>query len=286
MTRIERFFTLAKGPVALLASLSAVTGFVLGGGGVSVRLLPFVCAIFLLAAGTAILNQYQERSSDAVMERTKRRPIPNGDVTPAVALAIALSAFVSGFGVLGAMFGTIPVMLGVLSVGLYNGLYTYLKKKSPFASIPGALAGALPPLMGFTAAGGALADPLVLWLLGFFYIWQIPHFWLLMGIHGEDYRKAHFPSLGDKLALRGLGRVIFNWIIATACVALLFPMFGTIRHPLVLVLLTALALWTGWRAWPLTRKNEEAVLTFRRAFSVVNRFVLAAMILFIIDRGV
>jgi protoheme IX farnesyltransferase len=286
MTRIERFFTLAKGPVALLASLSAVTGFVLAGGGVSFQLFLFVCAIILLAAGTAILNQYQERRSDAVMERTKRRPIPNGDVTPAVALAVALSAIVSGFGLLRVMFGDIPVVLGILSVGLYNGLYTYLKKKSSFASIPGALAGALPPLMGFTAAGGALTDPMVLWLLGFFYIWQIPHFWLLMGIHGEDYRKAHFPSLGDRFAIRGLGRVIFNWIIATVCVALLFPLFGEIRHSVVVVLLTGLAMWTGWRVWPLTRRNNDVIAVFRQAFMVVNRFVLATMILFIIDRGV
>lgn len=286
MIWVERICSLAKGPVALLASLSAATGFVLARGAVTSPVVPFFCAVFLLAAGTAILNQYQERSSDSAMERTKQRPIPAGEVSPAAALMAAILSLCCGFILLGVLFGGIPVLLGVLSVVLYNGVYTYLKKKTAFASIPGAVAGALPPLMGYSAGGGELTDPLAVWLLVFFYIWQIPHFWLLMGIHGEDYRRANFPSLQTKLADRGLGRVVFNWIIATACVALFFPMFGDVQHSFIVILLSGLAFWTGWLVWPLTRKTDNSVAVFRRAFMVVNRFVLAFMILLFVDRGV
>ena len=286
MIWVERISSLAKGPVALLSSLSAATGFVLARGAVTGSVVPFFGAIFLLAAGTAILNQYQERSSDSAMERTKQRPIPAGEVSPAAALMASILSLCCGFILLGVLFGVIPVLLGVLSVVLYNGIYTYLKKITAFASIPGAVAGALPPLMGYSAAGGRLTDPLAVWLLVFFYIWQIPHFWLLMGIHGDDYRRANFPSLQTRLADLGLGRVVFNWIIATACVALLFPMFGDVQHSFIVILLSGLAFGTGWLVWPLTRKTDHSVAVFRRAFMVVNRFVLAFMILLFVDRGV
>ncbi len=286
MTSIAPIFVLIKFPVVFLASVSAVMGFVLAEGEATLRSIPFFCAVFILASGTAIINQYQERTVDALMERTKLRPLPVGTIVPATALGLGIAAIVAGLGSVLLLHGTVPFWLGVCSVTIYNGLYTFLKKRTAFASIPGAVAGALPPLMGFAAGGGDLASPMAVWLAMFFYIWQIPHFLLLMGIHGDDYRRANFPSLQEKIDSQSLGRIVFHWIMATACSALMFPLFEGLRHPAIATVILGLSVWTGWRTLPLVRGNDKRVAVFRRAFIHVNQYVLLMMILFIVDRGV
>jgi len=97
-----------------------------------------------LAAGSAALNQYQERHLDRLMERTQTRPIPAGQVSPYTGLTIAVILIVLGVSVLLAGFGLGPAGLGLSTVILYNGIYTYLKRVTAFAAVPGAMVGALP----------------------------------------------------------------------------------------------------------------------------------------------
>lgn len=286
MELLKQMLVLIKFRIALLSTLSAVTGYIVAAGGLSPRLLLFTVSLFLLAAGSAGLNQYQERRLDGKMERTQDRPLPSGRLTPWVALAISLPMMGTGVTLLWIFFGKLPALLGLATAAAYNGVYTYLKRVTAFAAVPGAVVGALPPAIGWTAAGGDPASSTLMGLVAFFYIWQIPHFWLLLGIHSGDYHKAGFPSLTDIFNTRQLSRITFIWVLAAACAGLLFPLFGMFQHTVSLVLLTAAAGGLAVGALPLVKKSLTTAPPFRRVFMTINIFALVIMMILIIDHGV
>ncbi len=300
MKKLKEMTALIKVRIAFLSTLSAVTGFVVAAGGFSMKLVVFTGSLFILASGSAALNQYQERERDGLMERTRGRPLPSGRLSPSISLVVSLVLIFFGLLSLFMGFGVLPVVLGLLTVLFYNGIYTYLKRVTAFAAIPGAVVGALPPVIGWTAAGGVIASPTLAGLFFFFYIWQIPHFWLLLGIHSGDYAKAGFPSLNDIFTSGQLGRITFTWVLATACAGLLFPLFGMFHHGISLVLLAVMVFWLGIRSLPLvagikreptehtedTEKVLGSVPVFQRVFININIFALIIMVILIIDHGV
>lgn len=278
---------LIKIRIALLSTLSAVTGFVLAEGS-SFKLVLFTAGIFTLAAGSAALNQYQERHLDRLMDRTKHRPLPSGQLSPQTGLTISSVLIAIGLLVLVKGFGMLAFLLGVFTVIFYNGIYTYLKRVTAFAAVPGALIGALPPAIGWAAAGGAIASPTLLGLMLFFYLWQVPHFWLLLGTHSRDYVRAGFPSLSDVFTTCQLGRITFTWVLAAGCAVMLFPLLGMFNHSISLVFLASGTIWLGLHALPLVRRRIALSVepVFRRAFRDINIFALLVMVILIIDHGV
>lgn len=286
---MKELIQLIKLRVVLLSTLSAVTGFVLSAGGFSSRwggLVVFIGALFCLAAGSAALNQYQEREPDRLMERTKNRPLPGGRLSPMTGLLISLLLITGGLLLLFFIFGALPALLGLVTVVMYNGVYTYLKKVTAFASIPGAIVGALPPAIGWTAAGGIITSPTLVGLMLFFYLWQIPHFWILMNLHAGDYVKAGFPCLCTTFTGHQLSRLTFSWILSTACAALLFPLFNMFNHSLSFIVLIGITLWLGLGSLPLLKSRLSAEPVFRRTFVNINIFALLIMVIIIIDHGV
>ena len=288
MITFKELMGFIKYRIAILSTMSAVTGYVMALNGFSWLLLPFIFAMFLLAGGGTSLNQIQERDKDKHMDRTKHRVLPSGKLSVGTALAISIGFIGGGLLLLYVLFGTIPMLLGALTVVLYNGIYTYLKRVTAFAAVPGALIGAVPPAIGWMAAGGDPSSPMMLGLSLFFFFWQIPHFWLLLGFFTGDYAKAGFPSLNDIFTNSQLARIIFTWTLATAYVALLCPLFGMFSHPVSLVLLGLLTLWLARRSIPLVKRNGKAptVPVFKRAFMSINIFALLIMIILIVDHGI
>jgi protoheme IX farnesyltransferase len=278
---------LIKIRIALLSTLSAVTGFVLADG-FQLRLVFFTAGIFSLAAGSAALNQYQERNLDRLMDRTKHRPLPAGQLTPKTGLTISLVLIAFGLVVLVKGFGVLAFALGVFTVIFYNGIYTYLKRVTAFAAVPGALIGALTPAIGWAAGGGAIASPTLLGLMLFFYLWQVPHFWLLLGTHSRDYVKAGFPSLSYVFTTCQLGRITFTWVLAAACAVMLFPLLGMFNHSISLVFLVSVTIWLSLHALPLVKRRMALSVepVFRRAFRDINLFALLIMVILIVDHGV
>lgn len=148
--------------------------------------------IGLATGGALALNQFVERDLDALMRRTRSRPIPSGRITPGAALAFGLVLVVAGVSWLTATVGWIPAGFTVLSAAAYILLYTPLKRKSYLATLVGAVPGALPALIGWTAAGGHPAD-LGAWVLfGIFFLWQLPHVLALAWLLQDDYRRVGF----------------------------------------------------------------------------------------------
>jgi protoheme IX farnesyltransferase len=278
---------LIKIRIVMLSTLSAVTGFILADE-FQLKLVLFIVGIFSLAAGSAALNQYQERHLDRLMDRTKNRPLPAGQLTPKTGLIISLILIAIGLSVLIKSFGVLAFELGVFTVIFYNGIYTYLKRVTAFAAVPGALIGALPPAIGWAAGGGAIASPTLLGLMLFFYLWQVPHFWLLLGTHSRDYVKAGFPSLSNVFTTCQLGRITFTWVLATGCAVMLFPLLDMFNHSISLVFLAAVTIWLGLHALPLIKRRFALSIepAFRRTFRDINIFALLIMIILIIDHGV
>jgi protoheme IX farnesyltransferase len=182
---------LIKYRLSAAVTLSAVTGYYIARPETGSGVVFCATGLFCIASGAAALNQYTEKRYDAIMERTRQRPIPSKRISDTEALSVALMFFASG-SILLAITGIVPVLLALLTVILYNLIYTRLKKISVLAILPGALVGALPPLIGFTAAGGILPGREILFFAGFMFLWQILHFRVIGIRYADDYRAAGF----------------------------------------------------------------------------------------------
>lgn len=148
----------------------------------------------LMASGTAALNQWWEREPDAQMRRTAGRPIPSGAVSPRQALLFGIAISLAGFAELAAAVNLASALLGLATLASYLFLYTPLKRRSWFSTTIGAFPGAMPPVIGFAAAGGpTLAYAAVLFAILFF--WQFPHFYAIAWMYREDYARAGIRML-------------------------------------------------------------------------------------------
>jgi protoheme IX farnesyltransferase len=190
------YVELAKPRLNLLVVLTSAGGFYLGAGGLSnpAALAMASVGTALVAGGAAALNQLFERDTDAVMERTRSRPLPAGRLTPADARAFGL--LLAGTGLALLAFGTnaLAALLALATLGIYLMVYTPLKRRSSAATLVGAIPGALPPLIGWTAGHGAASTGG--WtLFAIVFLWQIPHFMAIAWMYRDDYGKARFPML-------------------------------------------------------------------------------------------
>jgi protoheme IX farnesyltransferase len=166
------------------------------------------------------------------------------------------------------------MLLGIFTVLWYNGVYTPLKRVSAFAAIPGGVVGAVPPLIGWSAAGGDPSDPRILAVAFFFFMWQVPHFWLLLLRIGDDYARAGLPTLTRLFTRPQLARIIYVWMIATVAACVSLPMFGVASPLWALVGLAAASLWLGWHATTMVRSNGEIL-----AFHQINVYALLVITL-------
>lgn len=274
---------LCKPRISLFAAFSAASGFVISAAEIRQQILFLIAGVFVLASGAGALNQYQEQTTDALMTRTKTRPIPSGRIKPRRAFYFSVALIFLGLTTLSLAEGMTVPLLGLSAVIWYNGVYTYLKRKTAFASVPGALVGAVPPAMGSIAAGGHLGDPAVLYLCLFFFIWQVPHFWLLIADHGEEYRRAGLPSLTQIFTRNQFTRVIFNWILATAVSCIFIAAAGVILSSLISLLILGFSLWLVWSATELLR-NRRRESSYNVAFRRINVYMLLVMALLSVNK--
>ncbi len=149
----------------------------------------------LVASGAAAINQVDERDTDRLMHRTRSRPVAGGRVSPAEGRLIALVLAVAGLVVLRMGAGTPAAMVALATFVSYVLIYTPMKRRSSLATVVGAVPGALPPLIGWAAAGGSLSSPAPWSLFLLMFLWQLPHFLAIAWIFREDYARAGMPML-------------------------------------------------------------------------------------------
>ncbi|OHB76326.1 MAG: hypothetical protein A2Z34_01730 [Planctomycetes bacterium RBG_16_59_8] len=280
--KIKLLADLGKVRITLLSTFSTAMGYLSTGSGIDPLFLFLACAgTFLLACGSSALNQVQEREIDARMERTRMRPIPSGAISPAAATLVAGCFMAAGAILLSLLPSPLPLILGLVAALWYNGIYTPLKKWTPFAVVPGSLIGAIPPAIGWTAAGGGLLAPPIVALSFFFFLWQVPHFWLLLLRHGKEYEAAHLPSLTSLFSDRQLSRLTLIWTLACATSSLLIPLSGAVRSTAAVIFLVAIAFGISLSAaW--TSKKEGSQF-FRLAFHAINTYSLLIILLVSLD---
>lgn len=210
--KIVPWLQLTKLPVCLLVAFSALFGSVLAGPAHIYQTVLTTMGMLLLACGSATLNSLQEIRLDASMARTKNRPLPQGRISTGQAALLALLLIIAGLSALYLGSHLLrPVGLGFIAVVLYNLVYTPLKTRTVAAIIPGAISGALPPYIGWSAAGGDLScTGLLLFVL--FILWQVPHSLLILLNHKDDYLDNALPSLVKILPESSLQRIFIVWI--------------------------------------------------------------------------
>jgi protoheme IX farnesyltransferase len=273
-------FELIKWKLSLFIAFSSATGYHLARREASIGMFPMLAGVFLLASGASALNQYQERKEDLLMERTKNRPIPSGRISPSLGLKLSFSLLVLGMFLLHVATHSTPFALGFLAVLLYNGIYTPLKKRTLWAILLGALVGAIPPAIGWFSGGGLL-DPLIFILCSFFFIWQIPHSWLLLLDFQKDCQRAGFPSMAYGRLLQ-IDIIVLVWMLAAVVCSFLIPLFGTRRSFLMLGGLPVLGIFliSSFLKNLLSRQKTRSL---RLAFQTVNVYILLVMVLFNLD---
>lgn len=276
---IGDYLELSKSRIVMMVVMTTAAGYFIGAPEVSVlALLHTLAGTALVAAGTNALNQYLERDLDAKMKRTMRRPLPAGTITPRNALIFSTLIAVIGTLYLGLAVNWLTAALGALTLTSYIFVYTPLKRISTACTVIGAIPGAIPPLMGFTAATGEVGlAGLIAFAILFF--WQLPHFMAISWIYREDYGRGGFEMLsvhdaeGKSVARQA---VVYSAILLAITVA---PSFLGMAGAAYLVIATAAgaAMLIASVKFFLERNVKRA----RSVFMTSNIYLLAMMILFV-----
>ena len=196
LRRAADYFELAKPRVVLMVLITAFVGFYLGSAQVPnyLRLLQMLFGTALAAGGTLALNQYLERDTDALMERTRRRPLPDGRVQPREALWFGIALVLAGLSYLLLAVNLLSMLVTSFITISYLALYTPMKPRSSLCMLIGAVPGALPPVIGWVAARGSL-DVIAWVLFAILFLWQVPHTLAIARLYCADYAKAGIQFL-------------------------------------------------------------------------------------------
>lgn len=199
--KAKAYWELLKFRLSMLVSFSCAFGYVLASPNVNWNVLPMLfVGGFLVSGASVIVNQILEKDLDKVMTRTRNRPLPTGRLNVNEALAFCVICLAAGVAILLAYTNVFTTTLSLISMVLYSFVYTPLKRVGPIAVLVGAIPGALPPLLGWTAATGTITYEALI-IFGIQFIWQFPHFWAIAWVADEDYKRAGFkllPSGGQK----------------------------------------------------------------------------------------
>jgi protoheme IX farnesyltransferase len=190
------FVALAKPRLNLLVVASTVAGYAMAHGDTTnlAALGWTIVGTALVAGGASAINQVIERDADSLMRRTRLRPLPDGRLGPVEALAFAAILSVLGLLVLAAGVNVASALVALATLVSYAAIYTPLKRRTSFATVIGAIPGALPPVIGWAAAAGTLSQGA--WVLfAILFLWQLPHFLAIAWMYREDYARAGFPML-------------------------------------------------------------------------------------------
>ena len=279
--RLRDFLTLTKPIVVLLLLVTTYAGMVVGGKDWPPASLTFWTLVggFMAAGGSSAINQYIDRDLDKNMQRTQKRPLAAGRMTPAEGLAFGLAISVSSFYIFAAFVNLLAAFLSLAGIVYYVVLYSILLKKATVQNIViGGGAGAIPPLVGWAAATGGLNIP-ALFLFVIVFMWTPPHFWALAIVRKKDYSRAGVPMMPVVRGEKETRWQILIYTLELVTVTLLLPIFkftGSIYLISALVLGGSL-IYTAWKVWKVPG-NKVAWKMYRWS-SMYLAFIFLALML-------
>ncbi len=223
-TLVRNFIEITKFRLSVSVVFSSVAGYLLGAEAIDYFVLFLLCVGgYCMVGASNVYNQIIERDLDALMERTKNRPLPAGQMSVQAAFVLAVVLTVAGIVVLYSI-NPITAMFGAVSIFMYVSLYTPLKTKTPLSVFVGAFPGAIPFMLGWVAASGEFGiEPGTLFMIQFF--WQFPHFWAIGWFLYDDYKKGGFFMLPNGKRDRGTAIQVILYCIWTV-LASLVPVLG------------------------------------------------------------
>ena len=284
---LSDLIALTKPRITAMVVLTTAVGFLVARPEPSLEIAWLAAAALfgtaLLAAGSAALNMWLERDLDSLMQRTAARPLPAGRLEPEIALLLGAVLSALGAGLLASAVNVLTAGLGLLTLFSYLLVYTPLKRRTHWATLVGAVPGAIPPMMGWAAVRGELgAGAWALFAILFF--WQLPHFFAIDWMYREEYRKGGFAMLSstDPTGRRSAFQsILFTGLLVAASV---LPWRFQLNSALYALLAVALGTAFLWKVLRFTRAR-----TFDRAKSVMLYSVLylpALLALLVVDRWI
>ena len=277
------YLELTKPRITLMVMLTTAVGFVMGSGA-HIRvggLAAVLVGTGLVAAGASALNMLMERRTDALMLRTRNRPLPAGRLRPADTLAWGFALTGAGVIVLGWLSGTLASGVALLTWLSYLLFYTPLKPLTSLSTVVGALPGALPPVIGWAAARGSL-DAGAFVLFAILFLWQIPHFLAIAWIYREDYARGGLPMLP---VLDPEGKVTGRQAVANSLALLLVSLTPRAAGMAGNVYLAgAVVLGLGFTTMAFRSAVERNVPAARRLFLASIVYLVSLCALLIADR--
>lgn len=266
---------LAKPRITALVVFTTASGLWLAPRGLSTAGIALtLVGTVLIVAGANTLNMYLERDSDALMARTAGRPLPAGRMDPAVALRLGIGLSVLSVPLLTFAVGPLPGLLASIALVSYVLLYTPLKRRSATALLVGAIPGAIPPLIGWTAATGRLDLPGVL-LFAVMFLWQVPHFLAITLFRKGEYARAGLVVQPNEPGGERAARAnIVRYTVALVGVSLLFVPIGVAGR---LYLMTALVAGAAFLGYGLLGLRENAGTRWARNLFFLSLVYLTAL---------
>ena len=278
------FKEITKVRLAVSVVFSSIAGYFLGAYEVNIT------AIFLLAFGgycmvgaSNAFNQVIERDLDALMKRTKNRPIPAGRMSVSMAMAIAIALTVMGIVTL-YLLNPKTAMFGAISIFLYTSVYTPLKTKTPLSVFVGAFPGAIPFMLGWVAATNEFGiEPGTLFMIQFF--WQFPHFWALGWMLHDDYNKGGFKMLPTGKRDSGTALQIIMYTIWMMVISVI-PAFGitgrlvlSMPAAILIFLMGAVMLFFAFKLY-----EKRDTVTARKLMLASVSYITLVQIIYVIDK--
>jgi len=278
---VKDFFIVTKFVLSFAVSLSALFAYIMAKGDVGLDMLLATFSVLLVAMGVSTLNQVQEYKSDAKMERTKNRPIAAGRMTPQTGMIIGISMIILAMVLIYSLLGFTGVNIFMFAFIWYNAMYTPLKKKSALAVVPGAILGVIPPAIGWLVAGHTLMELEFIALALYFFIWQVPHFWLLVMLFHGDYKDGGYPTAMRLFGQASLQRLTFVWLIFTIQAGI-FLVWVFEPYIITMLLSIGVGIWAFISSFELLKESFE-LKNARSVFWKINAAFLGIIILLSID---
>lgn len=274
--------------VALTKPKITLTTLVVAGGGMAFstaqlsifQIVLTLLGVGLLVSGSSAFNMYWERGYDGLMARTKARPLPAGRLSPAIALYLGWVLSLVALPALYFGANNLTVLLGIFAVMGYVLVYTPLKRISSLSLFVGAVPGALPALMGYTAASGQV-DKIGFSLFCLLFLWQLPHFLAISIFRGDDYANAGYPVIGKVLGLNRASRLIFVtsvFLVMSSMSLWIFDVAGAF-YKFCSMTLGVWFLWICFRP----AKGENHMVWARKVFIATLKYQSVLFLALVVD---